>query len=214
MSMTGENKFFIGVGVATLVLIIGGVFFFSKQSSNTQTAGSEQIDLVAGAKNTLGSPDSKIKIVEFGDYQCPACAAAHPIIKQVLDANKDKASFVFRNFPLPIHLNARDSAKAAEAAAEQGKFWEMHDLLYENQNEWSELGNAKDKFREYAQNLGLDMNKYDEDFDKVIERVNQDFALGERAGVESTPTFFINGVKYPGVIPADKFQQLMDEASK
>ena len=213
--MTGESKFFIGIGVITLVLIVTGVVFFGNQKPKASVGGQEKVDTVSGAIHTVGNADSKVKIVEFGDYQCPACGAAYPIVKSVIGKNKDKIFFAFRNFPLSaVHPNARDSARAAEAAGEQGKFWEMHDLLYEKQSEWSSLGNAGDKFKEYAQSLGLDMKKYAEDFDKVIARINDDASLGDKAGIDSTPTFFVNDVKYPGVLQESQLQQLIDDASK
>lgn len=214
--MSGENKFFIGVGVATVILVVLGVMFFGNQNPKTPTGQqAEKVDTFTGSLHIVGNPDAKVKIVEFGDYQCPACGAAHPIVKSIIEKNKDKIIFAFRNYPLSqVHPNARDSAKAAEAAGEQGKFWEMHDLLYEKQSEWSNLGNASDKFKEYARSLGLDMKKYEEDLDKVIGRINEDAALGDKAGIDSTPTFFINDVKYPGVIQEPQFQQLIDEALK
>lgn len=212
--MNQDRKFLIGVCVATVLLVVVGVFFLSRQDPQGATKDVSQLDLIGDGKNATGSVEAKVKIVEFGDFQCPACGTAHPIVKQILENNRDRTYFVFRNFPLSIHVNARDAARAAEAASEQGKFWEMHDMLYENQTEWSALGDPKDKFREYAQKIGLDITKYDQDFDKFLDRINNDLSLGEKAGVDSTPTFFINNVRYPGVIAAEKFQQLIDEASK
>lgn len=211
--MSQEKKFLIGIGLATLLLVFGGVFFFSRQPQ-TASLDTGQIDLVGDGKYATGSAQAKVKVVEFGDFQCPACGTAHPIVKQIIENNKDKIYFVFRNFPLALHLNARDAARAAEAAGEQGKYWEMHDKLYETQSEWSEASNPADIFKKYAQEMGLDLKKYEEDFDKVLGRINVDVALGDKAGIDSTPTFFINNVRYPGVIAAERFQQLIDEASK
>lgn len=214
--MSGENKFFAGIGIATVILIIGGVFFLSRQSSNQNLPeGGQQIDLVSDGKFATGSAQAKVKVIEFGDYQCPACAVVHPIVKEILAKNIDKIYFDFRNFPLSsIHNNALDSASAAEAAGEQGKFWEMHDMLYERQKDWEKLADPRGKFKEYAQGLELDMKKYEEDLGKFNSFISDETKLGERAGVDSTPTFFINGQKISGVIPADKFQQLIDDASK
>ncbi len=212
--MSKEAKFFIGVGLVTLVIIIAGVFIFGGQKSVSNVQGVEQSDLLAGAKHTEGTPSAKVKIVEFGDYQCPACGMAHPIVNQIIEKNKDNVYFVFRNFPLPVHANAIDAARAAEAAGEQGKYWGMYDLLYQNQKEWSDLANPSDKFNEYAQKLGLDLKKFDGDLAGEITTINSDQSLGEKAGVDSTPTFFINGQKYPGVINMDQFQSIIDQASK
>ncbi|MBI3342269.1 DsbA family protein [Candidatus Curtissbacteria bacterium] len=213
--MKTENKFFIGIGLVTLVAIIAAVFLLGREKPKEVASSAKQVDLISGAKHFEGSPEAKVKIVEFGDYQCPACGQAHPILKEVLAKNQGKIYFVFRNFPLSnIHANAKDSARAAEASGEQGKYFEMHDLLYENQKDWSELSNPKQKFLEYAKNLGLDISKFENDYNQAIGVINADYALGQKAGVESTPTFFINQQKYPGVIPADKLQRIIDELSK
>ena len=210
--MSKEVKFFIGIGVVTLAIVIGGAFFLGGQSGSKSNQA-QQVDLLGGARHFEGSPSAKVKIVEFGDYQCPACGLAHPIVNQIFEKNKDKIYFVFRNFPLPVHANAIDAARAAEAAGEQGKYWEMYDLIYQNQKEWSDLANAGAKFREYAQKLGLDLKKFDGDLAGEIAVVNADKSLGEKAGVDSTPTFFINGKKYPGVINESDFQKIIDQSS-
>ncbi|OGD92965.1 hypothetical protein A2697_05470 [Candidatus Curtissbacteria bacterium RIFCSPHIGHO2_01_FULL_41_44] len=171
----------------------------------------DQNILLANSKHAIGNPETAIKIVEFADFQCPACGQAHPIIKKVLESNKDRAYFVFRHFPLPSHKNSKSAAQAAEAAGEQDKFWEMHDLIFENQKEWSESGKAQEIFESYAQKLGLDLGKFKEDFDKVKNPIEQDYADGNRVGVDSTPTFFINGQKYPGVVSFEQFQKLIDQ---
>ncbi len=212
--MTGEHKFLVGAGIVTLVLVFAGVLFFGKQKPQ-QVQGSSTVDLLTDAKHTIGDSNSKVKIVEFGDFQCPACGMAHPIVKQVLDRNKDNVYFVFRNFPLySVHPNAAISAKAAEAAGVQGKFWEMHDMLYEKQKEWSDLKDPTDKFKDYAGILGIDVNKFESDLSNQIGVVNEDYSLGQKAGVDSTPTFFINGTKYPGVLSLDNFQKVVDESSQ
>lgn len=212
--MSKEAKFLIGVGFATLAIITFGVFMLGNQKPVSSVQGAAQIDLLAGAKHTEGTPSAKVKIVEFADYQCPACAVAHPIVNQIIAKNKDKVYFVFRNFPLPSHANAIDAARAAEAAGEQGKYFGMYDLLYQNQKDWSELANPSDKFGEYAHKLELDLKKFDSDLAGAISVINADKSLGEKAGVDATPTFFINGQKYPGVINTDQFQSIIDQASK
>lgn len=211
--MSKETKFFIGIGLATLAIVISGAFIFGNQKPGSSGQAALQIDLFGGAKHTEGSPSAKVKIVEFGDFQCPACGLAHPIVKQIIEKNKDKIYFVFRNFPLPLHANAVDAARTAEAAGEQGKYWQMYDLLYQNQKEWSELANPSDRFKEYAQRLELDLKKFDGDLAGEIAVINADKSLGEKAGVDSTPTFFVNGQKYSGVLNADQFQSAIDKAS-
>ena len=210
--MTTETKFIAGAGILTLILIVAASFFLGKQKSpeaqDTKVADGQQ--LTADAKNTTGNPNAPVKIVEFGDYQCPACAAAEPIVKNVLAQNGESIYFVFRNFPLSTHKNSQITAKAAEASSLQGKFWEMHDILYEKQNDWANSDNPQEILDQYAQSIGLDIDKFHEDMQSVTGIVNSDYALGNNVGVNSTPTFFINGQKYPGVIDQAQFLQIID----
>ena len=144
--------------------------------------------------HTQGPPDAAVTLVEYGDYQCPYCGAADPIVKEVQARMGDRLRFAFRNFPLTTaHAHAEHAAEAAEAAAAQGKFWEMHDLLYENQQR---LGD--DDLHAYAEQLGLDVEAFDRDLADHVhaDRVQEDFMSGVRSGVNGTPTFFINGARH------------------
>ena len=120
--MTGESKFLIGIAVLTIIGVIGGVLLFGSDKSSTQTSST---DLFANISHTKGNPNAPVKIVEFADFQCPACATAQPIIIRVMEEASTSAYFAFRHYPLPTHGNANIAAKAAEASAKQGKFWEM-----------------------------------------------------------------------------------------
>lgn len=143
-----------------------------------------------------GNPEATTTLIEYGDFQCPACGAYFPLVKQLVDQNPDTLRVVFRHFPLVnIHPNALPAARAAEAAGLQGKFWEMHDMLFEHQADWSELENAEDKFSQYAQDLGLDTDKFKIDMASggVQDAINADVVSGNSAGVNSTPTFVLNG---------------------
>ena len=210
--MTGENKFLIGIGIITAILLIAGVFFFSKNQPPPENSNQtiDQNTVLANATHTIGDQNAPLNVVEFGDFQCPACAQAEPILKKVLGQNDEKIYFVFRHYPLSTHKNARIAAQAAEAASIQEKFWEMHDLIYENQKEWSDSGNAEEIFFRYAEQIGLDKSKFKDDIDKTTTTINDDYALGNKVGVKSTPTFFINGKKYSGVVSEATFQQLLD----
>lgn len=206
--MSNESKFFIGIGAATLAVVIAGVVFFA---GGTKPKAGEAIapeQLTAGGQ-TLGESTASAQIVEFGDYQCPACGQAHPVVKKFLKDYGDKTYFVYRHFPLTqVHPNANDAARAAEAAGKQGKFWEMHDILYERQSEWSGLSDARGKFEEYAGELGLDIEKFKTDREEAIGTINVDVELGKKAGVQSTPTFIINGQMYPGFLTYEKLVEL------
>jgi protein-disulfide isomerase len=143
-----------------------------------------------------GSLSAPVEIVEFGDYQCPYCGQAYPIIKDIQVLYEGQIKFIFRNFPLTeIHQHAFLAAQSAEAAALQGKFWEMHDAIYENQARLSE-----DLFLELATELGLDLEKFKKDVAsaEVKEKVEGDFESGVRSGVNGTPSFYVNGQKFDG----------------
>jgi protein-disulfide isomerase len=141
-----------------------------------------------------GPADAPLTLVEYGDYECPYCGAAYPIVKEVQDRMGERLRFVFRNFPITTsHPHAQEAAEAAEAAAAQGRFWPMHDLLFENQKN---LGDRD--LRAYAEQLGLDLELFDEELAGHVhaERVHKDFVSGVRSGVNGTPTFYINGVRH------------------
>jgi protein-disulfide isomerase len=141
-----------------------------------------------------GPMDAPATLVEYGDFQCPYCGKAYPIVKEVQARMGDRLRFVFRNFPITTsHKYAEDAAEAAEAAAAQGKFWEMHDALFENQ---PRLADAD--LRRYADWVGLDLERFDADMAQhtYAERVREDFMGGVRSGVNGTPTFYVNGARH------------------
>jgi formate-nitrite transporter family protein len=143
-----------------------------------------------------GPADAPLTLVEYGDYQCPYCGAAFPVVKRLQKTLGKKLRFVFRNFPLTqAHPYALIAAEAAEAAALQGKFWEMHDLLFEEQTFLK-----PDIIHLWAKNIGLDLEKFRNDIKQgvVEKRIKEDRQSGIRSGVNGTPTFFINGTRYDG----------------
>jgi len=141
-----------------------------------------------------GLPDAAVTLVEYGDYECPYCGAAYPIVKELQARMGDRLRFVFRNFPISTsHPHAEQAAEAAEAAAAQGRFWEMHDLLYENQRR---LGDQD--LHAYAEQLGIDVGRFDKDLAEHVHapRVREDFMSGVRSGVNGTPSFYVNGARH------------------
>jgi protein-disulfide isomerase len=149
-----------------------------------------------GRDHFLGPPDARATLTEFGDYECPFCGAAHAMLRELLDQLGDDICLAFRNFPLTqIHSHAQRAAEAAEAAGAQGRFWEMHDLLFENQH-------ALDgpSLLQFARVLELDAARFASELASGTHRarVRDDFMSGVRSGVNGTPTFFINGVRYDG----------------
>lgn len=213
--MTQEVKVLSGIGILTAALLIGAVFFLSNSNAPTTQNSDSPVDtklLIKEDSQKISTDSAKVTIVEFGDYQCPACALAHPIVKQVLDDYPGKVNFVFRHFPLPQHQNAQVAAEAAEAAGEQGQYFQMHDLIYQNQKEWSENNNPVEIFVKYAKelklnveqfNLAVTTNKYNQ---KIMADKNDGLALG----INSTPTFYINGKKMDGFSYSD-FKKIIEQ---
>ncbi len=151
--------------------------------------------VLSPSDHILGPPDAPITLVEYGDFECPNCLAAYPVIQGLLESLGERLRFVFRHFPIVLsHDHAQKAAEAAEAAGAQGKFWEMHDLLFEHQDELD-----MDSLIAYARTLGLDVARFTQELQAGTwaDRVYHDRAGGEASGVSWTPTFFLDGVRYP-----------------
>lgn len=187
MKLTGETKLFMGIIGATILIIVAGIVFMSRPSQVLQKSA-----LVTDGAYSLGNKDAKTYLVEFSDFQCPACKVYEPAIDEIVNKNKDKMLFVYRYFPLDQHPFSRQSAQAAEAAGQQGKFWEMYKMLFENQEKFSDS-----LFTELAQKLNLDMEKFKKAMDDstIKSKIAADRTYGESIGVDATPTFFLNGLK-------------------
>ena len=162
--------------------------------NRTQWEARLTIPVDDGRDHVQGLASAPVTLVEYGDYECPYCGQAYPIVKDVQARMGEGLRFVFRNFPISTsHPHAELAAEAAEAAAAQGRFWEMHDLLYEQQRHLTD-----DDLHAYAQELGLDVARFDEELAGHLytDRVHEDFMSGVRSGVNGTPTFYINGVRH------------------
>lgn len=211
--MKQDVKIMLGIGIVCVVLLVGAAFLMGGSATPNQTQKVDPKLLVRqNSHTTNGSP--KVTIVEFGDYQCPACGVAHPVMKEIESEYGNKITFVFRNFPLPMHQNSHISAEAAEAAGKQGKFWQMYDLLYQNQKEWSESTSPLDIFATYAKKLGLDVEQFKSDVSNnaYAKQIEQDIKDGNALGVNATPTFFINGVMMEGVPQTSDFKEKINQA--
>ncbi len=217
--MNKESTILIGITIATILALVGGSFFFSKKDSAPVVADSKVYDatvLMGEHSYSYGSDNPKVTIVEFGDYQCPACGASYPITKELVNEYHDQIKFVFREFPLEMHANAYDAARAAVAAGAQGKYWEMHDKLYETQDVWGEKTGAALTFEGYAKDLGLNVDQFkkafsDKTFDPIVQAGLTD---GTALGVNATPTFFINGKKMSGVYTLAQWKNLLADYLK
>lgn len=202
--------------IALVVIGIGAALAFKKGPvRDIPGAPIDSKNLMRENSHMTGASTAKVTLVEFGDFQCPACAAAHPVVKQIKQTYKDNPNFnfVFRHFPLSgIHKYALDSAEAAEAAGRQGKFWEMHDLLYENQKEWG-VPQAMEFFGEYANRLGLNADQLKQEIrdKKYADIISADYADGTALSVNSTPTFFLNGEPLVGIPQFESLKQKIDQ---
>ena len=203
---------------AIVFLLAGGAYAMTNLGAGTIGLKAKDLtDNVGGSNQMKGKEGATITLTEYSDFQCPACKAYHPILKQVFSDYGDRIIFEYRHFPLRMtHFNAEIAARAAEAAGRQGKFWEMHDLLFENQDTWAELSfqEAGREFASYAQTLGLDMTRFanDIDADEVKNIVSADYESGLASGVGGTPTFFLNGKAVTNPQSYDGFKELIDGA--
>lgn len=198
--MTGKT-WIIFAGL--IVVLFGGLIWMSR-SQQLNVDGVDVFAVQAAsesngniADHTEGNPNAKVVIIEYADYQCPGCNAAAPAIRDAVAKNKDDVLLVYRNFPLPtLHPNARAASAAAEAAGLQGKFWEMHDLLFENKSEWAEasVDTRDDYFAGYAESLGLNVDQFKTDVssDNVTKKIDYDTALAKKQGLSGTPSIFVN----------------------
>lgn len=188
--MSKESKIILSVA-AVIIAAVAILISFVNTSQTDPAAIMEKI--VKEDSHKVG--EGKVQVVEFGDYQCPACGQAHPTVQKLKEEYKDEITFVFRNFPLPMHPNAQPAAEAAEAAAAQGKFWEMHDKLFETQAQWSSLADPTSLFVQYAEELKLDKDRFTNDITTKAHKafISDDQSDGYAVGVSGTPTFFVNG---------------------
>jgi len=183
------KKHFWKIFVVVCVILVAGSIVYSKQVAEKANNG------VTIENHMEGNLDSSVVLVEYSDFQCPACGQFYPYLKEVMDQYGDQIRFEYRHFPLVnIHPYALPAARAAEAAAQQGKFWEMHDKLFENQTVWSKSSNPSAYFNKYAEELGLDMSLFKSQIDSSVIndaiKASMDDAISR--GFNGTPTFMLN----------------------
>ena len=180
--------------------------------SRTEWAAALTMPVTEDRDHFQGPADAAVTLVEYGDYECPFCGAAYPIIKEVQARTGEVLRFVFRNFPITTsHPHAEQAAEAAEAAAAQDNFWEMHDALYENQKRLRD-----EDLRAYAEELGLDVERFAGELGEHVheERVHEDFLSGVRSGVNGTPTFYVNGVRHDDSYDVDTLLAAIERAAE
>jgi protein-disulfide isomerase len=180
--------------------------------TTTQWGAALTMPVTEDRDHIQGPAEAAVTLVEYGDYECPYCGAAYPIIKEVQSRMGERLRFVFRNFPITTsHPHAELAAETAEAAATQGRFWQMHDLLYENQRRLR----APD-LRDYAERLTLDVERFDRELAEHAHaaRVREDFMSGVRSGVNGTPTFYINGARHDDSYDVETLLAALDGHSR
>lgn len=207
------NRFWIILTIVVVAFI--GLFFITKKDSPKVTLDSDP-KTVSETDHVRGDKNSPVTLIEYGDFQCSACGSYFSIIKSLESKYEGKVKFVFRHFPITSsHPNAFAASRAAEAAGNQGKFFEMHDKLFETQSLWSQTReNQQSLFESYAKELKLDMTKFTADYksNQVADRINYDLESGRQAfSINSTPTFILNGEKIENPADADGFSELFDK---
>jgi protein-disulfide isomerase len=208
----GLKKFAVTFVVVALIVFLGYRFvnFLNAPSSIIL----EEPLTVTDDDNVKGNPEAGVTLFKYSDFQCPACATYQPMVQSLGEEFPDDLKIVYRHLPLvSIHPNSVPAAKASEAAGMQEKFWEMHDILFERQQEWSGDRNVKNRFVAYAEELGLDVERFNSDFDsrEIQEKITGQMLSANRLGINSTPTFFIGDTR---ITPRsfDDFRTLIEEA--
>ncbi len=202
----------VGLVVGLIAACVLIVFLLAQPRTEPETTN---FSPVTADDYTKGAPDGGVVLVEYLDFECEACGAYYPIVKGLEEQFGKEVTFVARYFPLPGHRNGLPAALAAEAAARQGKFWEMHDMLFERQKDWGEKqAQTPELFEGYASELGLDMEKFRVDVAsaEVKARVQRDIDSGRALGVNSTPSFFLDGERLQNPQSEQEFWKVLETA--
>jgi len=208
------------IAIVVALLVVAAIFSQGAQQS-ASTFNATTVPAIDSSDHVKGDLSSKVSVIEYGDFECPACGAWEPVVEQIESDYGNRVEFVFRNFPLTqIHPFAQISAQAAEAANLQGKYWQMHDLLYKNQAEWtantslSPADVVTKYFDGYAQSIGLNVTQFNTDINSsaVVARVQRDITTANAAQVDHTPTFFINLAQIQNPTGLQQLEQELDAA--
>ena len=216
--MKKEQTYRQWLWIFVVIILIGAVAAMVRlvQTSDNQSAHNTSSVLASITPEdwVRGSASSTVTLTEYGDFQCPACGAYEPLVQSVEAAYGTRVRFIFRHFPLQQHPNARPAAMASEAAGAQGKFWEMHDLLYAKQHDWENSDNPEAIFITYAETLKLNINTFKDSLNsKVLARkISDSYDYGVLFNVDGTPAFFLNDTRIENPANLDGFKTLIDAA--
>ncbi len=201
--------------IAGVMLMVVGVVWIATPPGDVAGRPDASLTEISQDEWIKGNPNAPVTLVEYSDFQCPTCGTYYPLLKELNAEFKDQLRIVYRHYPLDSHAHAEIAAQAAEAAGKQGQFWRMHDLIFNQQKDWSErVGSARSIFIGYAQEIGLDMARFEADLDskEVRQAVEADRRSGDRLGVDGTPTFFLNGVKIQNPRGYNPFKNMIEKA--
>lgn len=206
MNLNSKNLLW-GVGTFLAILVALWGMWELTTAPATSLAPAKPVDLkITASDHTMGPDTAKVTLVEYSDLQCPACQSYNPVVKELLNKHPKDLRLVYRHFPLDMHEHALEAAYAAEAAAKQGKFFEYHDLLFDNQQDWEKAKNVTSLFMKYARELKLNEKQFTADMKSkdVQAKVEADKMSGTQLKINSTPTFYINGamIKNPNSLEA------------
>ncbi|OGY60352.1 MAG: hypothetical protein A3I31_00055 [Candidatus Colwellbacteria bacterium RIFCSPLOWO2_02_FULL_44_20b] len=201
-----------GISLIVLAGVVVGLIILAGKDNGPSPADSTPTENVSAEDWVKGPAEAPLTLIEYGDFQCPACASYHSTVELLMREFGDDLRFVYRHFPLTnIHKQAELAAYAAEAAGKQGKFWEMYDLLFNNQEDWAGKSDAKDIFLDYAKELKLTLEQFEADLDlaEIKDKVEAQLSMGQAANVNATPTFYLNGTKIATNPKYEEFKDLL-----
>ncbi len=215
------QRLMLWIGVLGIIGL--AIYGLMRLGANTRSGSTLQpgqsIPAIDAKDSTRGSSIAKLSLVEYSDFQCPACASYEPLLQEVQKQYAGSVLFAYRHFPLPQHQNALIAATATEAAGKQGKFWEMHDLLFARQGDWANVSKSRiqEVFVSYASQIALNAEQFKKDLadPATATKVTSDQTIGAAAGIDSTPTFFLNGkLITPNPANLEEFKELIEAALK
>lgn len=201
--------------IVVLGLIVWGLVVAMNKPVTPSKTLSTPAD-VTSIDNVIGPENARVTLIEYSDFQCPACAMYFPVVEKLFAESSTTMRLVYRHFPLPQHANAMIASQASEAAALQGKFWPMYRLIFDNQTEWENSTKAREIFTQYAERIGLNMTSFKKDIDSDIvkNKIQASRDEGIKIGINGTPTFFVNGKAISNPQGYEQFKTIIEEASR